>query len=115
MILDMNLVDLCEMICDWCGRLVELSPAEAIKVIDRQQKRFHFSDELGFIMKNTLLDYFTWIKDDEADTKKADDTNPNVEVSPRIMFLFSMYTVIAYNIRLYPTFLKKNSGNIDAS
>src|SRR5574344_1277583 len=38
-----------------------------------------------------------------------------VELSPRIMFLFSVYTVIDYNIRLYQTFLKKNSGNIDAS
>src|SRR5574344_1858804 len=69
--------------------------------------------------------------------KKADDTNPNVEVSPRIMFLFSVhtffpplvvvevsprimflfsvYTVIAYSVSLYPTFLKKNSGNIDDS
>lgn len=61
-ILGMNLVDIIEMLCDWLGYKEKLSVKEAIDIVDKQMKRYNFSEDLSAIIKNTLIDYFSVLK-----------------------------------------------------
>jgi len=55
----MNLVDIIEMLCDWIGYKDYISITEAISTVEQQMKRYGFSDDLSYIIKNTLIDYFS--------------------------------------------------------
>lgn len=58
---DMNLVDLCEYCCDIISYYDEMHPEDAIKTIEAQKERFGFDNQLSDVLKNTLLDYFTYL------------------------------------------------------
>lgn len=74
---DMNLVDLCEYCCDIISYYDEMHPKDAIKTIEAQKERFGFDPQLTDILKNTLLDYFTYLGSFEPKyvtaTKKKED------------------------------------------
>lgn len=57
-IIDMNLVDLIEMLCDWKAATLRHNDGDILKSIDINQKRFGYSDELKQIFINTVMDYF---------------------------------------------------------
>ena len=57
----MNLVDLAEYLCDIISYLEEMHASQAIKIIDEQGKRFGLEDQLSQILKNTLVEYFSWV------------------------------------------------------
>ncbi len=52
-ILDMNLVDLIEMICDWKAASLRHNNGNILKSIDINKDRFNISDDLVKILKNT--------------------------------------------------------------
>ena len=50
----MNLVDLCEMICDWIAASEQHEDGgDILKSIEINQKRFGYSDDIKSILKNT--------------------------------------------------------------
>lgn len=55
----MNLIDLCEMICDWKAATMRHNDGDIMKSIDLNQARFGYSDELKQILINTVNDYLT--------------------------------------------------------
>lgn len=59
---DMNLIDLCEMICDWEAATLRHDDGNIYKSIEINQKRFGYSDELKQIFINTVNEYFTEVK-----------------------------------------------------
>lgn len=56
---DKDLLDICEMMIDWLSYKDVISVSEAIELVDKQTKRYNFSEELSDLMKNTLLNYFS--------------------------------------------------------
>jgi len=52
---DMNLVDLLELICDWKSATLRIPDGDIFKSLDKNQKRFKYSDELKQILKNTVI------------------------------------------------------------
>jgi len=50
----MNLVDITEMICDWCAASARGMGGDIEKSIEINQKRFGFSDDLKQIFMNTV-------------------------------------------------------------
>ena len=58
--LNMNLADLCEMACDVISYLQEMHMEQAAKAVDQQKERFGLDDQLAEVIKNTLVDYFSW-------------------------------------------------------
>jgi hypothetical protein len=54
---DMNLIDLCEMICDWKAASLRHNDGNIYDSIEINQKRFGYSDELKQIFFNTVTDY----------------------------------------------------------
>jgi len=52
-IIDMNLVDLFEMLCDWKASSMRHEDGNILKSIEINQKRFGFTDELKHILENT--------------------------------------------------------------
>ena len=57
-ILDMDLIDICEMICDWKAASERHSDGDIMESISINQKRFKYSDELKQILENTVKRYF---------------------------------------------------------
>lgn len=55
---DMDLVDVLELLCDWISYKEIISYSEAVKIVKQQAKRFNLSEQLTFIMINTLTNYF---------------------------------------------------------
>ena len=55
---DMDLVDICEMICDWKAASERHNDGDIMKSIEINQERFGYSDELKSILKNTVKRYF---------------------------------------------------------
>lgn len=55
---EMNLIDLCEMICDWKAATLRHTDGDILKSIEINQKRFGYSDELKQIFINTVEYYF---------------------------------------------------------
>lgn len=53
-IMDMNLIDILEMVCDWKASTMRHNDGNILTSIDKNQERFKYSDELSQIMKNTL-------------------------------------------------------------
>lgn len=50
----MNLIDLIEMICDWKAASERHNDGDVYKSIEINQKRFGYSDELKYILRNTI-------------------------------------------------------------
>ena len=53
-IIDMNLVDMCEMLCDWKAASLRHADGNIRKSIEINQQRFGYSDELKQILINTV-------------------------------------------------------------
>ena len=51
---EMNLVDICEMFCDWHASILRQKDGDVRKSIEIDQKRFNFSDDLKQIFLNTI-------------------------------------------------------------
>ena len=52
-ILDMNLIDLIELICDWKAATLRHDNGDIFESIKINQERFKYTDELATILKNT--------------------------------------------------------------
>lgn len=52
--LQMDLIDLMEMMCDWKAATLRHNDGDINKSLEINQKRFGYSDELKEIMKNSL-------------------------------------------------------------
>lgn len=52
-IMDMSLMDIIEMLCDWKAATMRHNDGSLIKSIEINQKRFGYSDELGQLLINT--------------------------------------------------------------
>lgn len=57
-ILDMNLVDLAEMLCDWLSYKKYYSIKEVIDLMGRQCARFGYGEGVRALLTNTALEYF---------------------------------------------------------
>lgn len=57
----MTLVDLCEYISDIISYYDEMHVGDAIKTIEKQKERFKLDEQLSQILKNTLIEYFSWV------------------------------------------------------
>jgi hypothetical protein len=57
-IMDMTLVDLCEMIADWKAATLRHNNGDIFRSIELNQSRFKYSDELKQILINTVKAYF---------------------------------------------------------
>lgn len=53
----MDLIDLCEMICDWKAATLRHASGDIHRSIELNQERFQYSDELKQILKNTVNRY----------------------------------------------------------
>lgn len=62
-ICDMTLVDLCEYMADIISYYDEMHVGDALKTVEEQKERFGFDEQLSQILKNTLLEYFSWVGD----------------------------------------------------
>ena len=62
-ICDMTLIDLCEYIADIISYYDEMHVGDALKTVEEQKERFGFDEQLSQILKNTLLEYFSWVGD----------------------------------------------------
>lgn len=51
---DMSLLDLIEMICDWKAATLRHADGDILSSIEKNQKRFGYSDELKNIFLNTI-------------------------------------------------------------
>ena len=60
---DMTLIDLAEMLCDWISYKDDIRVTEAIEMVEKQSKRFGYSDEIKNMLINTLNTYFTVLGD----------------------------------------------------
>lgn len=57
-VLDMDLLDLIEMLCDWISYKENITYNEASSIVEEQGNRFGISTDLLEIFKNTLANYF---------------------------------------------------------
>lgn len=58
---DKDLLDIIETVIDWLSYKENvLSLKQALKIIDAQTKRYGFSSELTELIKNTIINYFTF-------------------------------------------------------
>ena len=82
----MNLADLCEYIVDIISYYEELHVNNALDTVNKQKERFGFDEQLTQILKNTLIEYFSWfggqkpISDEQPTT--IDDKKPSQEDPP---------------------------------
>lgn len=67
---DMTLIDLCEYMIDVISYFDDLNFTQAIDTINSQQERFGFSDQIAYIMKNTLVEYYAAFGNDTSLYKK---------------------------------------------
>ena len=58
-VIEMTLIDIVEMMCDWLGYKDTTTVTEALKVCDEQMARYDISEELRQIIFNTLLRYYS--------------------------------------------------------
>jgi len=80
-IIDMNLVDLLEMLCDWISYKDHIRVSEAFEMIEIQSKRFGFSYEITNLLNNTLKDYFVEIlKNEEFEDLKNDPNEHLIDI-----------------------------------
>lgn len=64
-ILDMDLVDVLEMLIDWISYKDKIRISEAIELIEQQSRRYGLSEEFECVLKNTLINYFCKLTDDQ--------------------------------------------------
>lgn len=57
-VLDMTLVDLTEMLCDWLSYKKFYSVREVVDLMDRQCERFRYGEEIRALLTNTAIEYF---------------------------------------------------------
>ena len=57
-ILDMDLVDLIEMLCDWLGYRSTLTYTQASELVNSQCDRYNFSEDIRQLILNTFANYF---------------------------------------------------------
>ena len=62
---DMTLIDLAEMLCDWISYKDNIRVTEAIEMVEKQSKRFGYSDEIKNMLINTLNTYFAVLGDEK--------------------------------------------------
>ena len=74
-ICDMTLIDLCEYIADIISYYDEMHVDDALKTVEEQKERFGFDEQLSQILKNTLLEYFSWIGDYKPLSEETNDSN----------------------------------------
>lgn len=55
---DMTLLDLCEMLCDWCAATERLKNGNIRKSIEHNATRYKLSLQLAQIMENTVREVF---------------------------------------------------------
>ena len=81
----MNLADLCEYVVDIISYFDELHVSGALDTINKQQERFGLDNQLTQILKNTLLEYFSWFADIKPPCDKwADDCKkPSEKPAPK--------------------------------
>lgn len=72
---EMDILDLVEMICDWCAYKEEISADQAFDTIETQIKRFNVPKPIEDILKNTILRYFVKRPEDEEVPSDA-EINP---------------------------------------
>lgn len=51
----MSLFDLIEMVCDWMAAVLRHADGDIMESIEKNQKRFGYSDEMKSIITNTVL------------------------------------------------------------
>ena len=54
-------VDLVEFCADITSYVEKITVSEALDVLEKQRKRFNIGDSLYSIIKNTVLNYFSWL------------------------------------------------------
>lgn len=64
---DMTIIDLAEMLCDWISYKDNIRVTEAIDMVEKQSKRFGYSDEIKDMLINTLNTYFAVLGDGEKE------------------------------------------------
>lgn len=80
----MNLADLCEYIVDIISYFEELHVGEALDTVNKQADRFGLDEQLIQILKNTLIEYFTWFGGDAptCESVRSIQGKPSDEPSP---------------------------------
>lgn len=80
----MNLADLCEYIVDIISYFKELHVNEALDTVNKQADRFGLDEQLIQILKNTLMEYFTWFGGcaPECDDRKEPQGKPSGKPTP---------------------------------
>lgn len=58
---DFTLADLCEFVIDITSYYDQLHPENAIQTVEAQANRFELDPQLVQILKNTLLEYYTYL------------------------------------------------------
>lgn len=56
--LEMDLIDIIEMLCDWLGYKEDITIEEAEALIDQQCRRYNFNNTFRALLFNTLKNYF---------------------------------------------------------
>lgn len=74
---DMNLADLCEYIVDIISYYKELHVNVALDTVNKQQQRFGFDEQLSQILKNTLIEYFSWFGSQKP---MSDEQPPTINI-----------------------------------
>lgn len=80
---DMNLVDLCEYVIDIISYFNELHVHDALETINKQSGRFGFDEQLEQILKNTLLNYFSWFGDIKPLSQKNHEDIKITKIKPK--------------------------------
>lgn len=58
---DRDLLDVIEMLIDWLSYKNDLlSLKDSLDIVSKQTKRYHFSEELTELIKNTVINYFSF-------------------------------------------------------
>lgn len=74
----MNLADLCEYIVDIISYYEELHVNNALDTVNKQKERFGLDEQLTQILKNTLIEYFSWF----GGQKPVSDEQPHIDEKP---------------------------------
>lgn len=72
---DFTLADLCEFLVDVTAYYVKIRPEDAIGTIESQAERFGLGTQLTQILKNTLLEYFTYLGDIKPVSEQSSTNN----------------------------------------
>lgn len=79
----MNLTDICEYLIDISSYYAEMHPEEVFNIINNQADRFGLDEQLTQILKNTLLEYFTYFGDMKPAAHKVLEEPENSDSSEK--------------------------------